>query len=69
VSVKKTIGGAVVRLAEALGLLDPLEASQAELEALELQPQRPPEKKTKKSKRDAGKPRDELGRFAKRMKK
>lgn len=40
-----------------------LEASQAELEALERDP-RPPKKKTRK--RDSsGKPRDELGRFTK----
>ena len=43
---------------------EPREATQAELEALEREPVRPPKKKTKRVKAD-GKPRDELGRFAK----
>lgn len=43
-----------------------LEASQAELEALERNP-RPPKKKAKRVNRDT-KPRDELGRFAKPLK-
>jgi hypothetical protein len=41
-----------------------LEATQAELEALEREPPRPPQKKTKK-RAAAGPPRDERGRFAK----
>lgn len=41
-----------------------LEATQAELEALEREP-RPPKKKAKRAAKDA-KPRDELGRFAKK---
>lgn len=41
-----------------------LEATQAELEALEREPQRPVKKKTRK-RATSGPPRDELGRFAK----
>lgn len=41
-----------------------LEATQAELEALEREPRRPPKKKAKRAAKDT-KPRDELGRFTK----
>jgi hypothetical protein len=41
--------------------LSQLELDPAELAALERQPRKPPSKKARKH--DAGKPRDELGRF------
>jgi hypothetical protein len=43
---------------------DPLESTEAELEALEREPRRPPKKKLKRAAK-ADKPRDELGRFTK----
>lgn len=60
------MSGAHAELLDILGLLDPMEASEAELEALEREPQRPIKKETRK--RDSGKPRDELGRFTKAKK-